>query len=140
MPLGTKNQVAAGLGSHHIAIQTQDYEAAVAFYCDVLGMRQAVEWDGGGRRICLLDIGDGSHLELFEPLPDAPPNDNSGAGVLFHFALATSDIAGALERVRAADMTITVELKDVQLGHLPVTIAFFEGPSGEVVELFQVNG
>ena len=140
MPLGTTNKVIAGLGSHHVAVQTRDYEAAVAFYRDVLGMRKTVEFNAGGRRICLLDIGDGSHLELFEPLPDGSSSENTGAGALFHFALATSDIESALERVRAAGMKITVEQRDAQLGGLDVTIAFFEGPSGEVIEFFQVNG
>ena len=140
MPLGTKNKAIAGLGSHHIAVQTQDYEASVAFYCDVLGMQKAVEFNAGGRRICMLDIGDGSHLELFEPLPDGSSSVNAGPGAVFHFALTTSDIAAALERVRAAGMKITVEMRDAQLGGLDVTIAFFEGPGGEIVEFFQVNG
>lgn len=140
MPVGTKNQLAPGLGSHHIAIQTRDYETSKAFYIDVLGMRQTVEWDGGGRRICMLDIGDGSHLELFEPLPGGEPASEAKGNIVFHFALACTDIAGTLQRVRAAGRKVTVELKDVQLGHLPVTIAFFEGPGGEAVELFQVNG
>ncbi len=140
MPVGTKNQLAPGLGSHHLAIQTRDYAASKAFYMDVLGMSQAVEWEGGGRRICLLDIGDGSHLELFEPLPGQAPVGEAKGNIIFHFALACTDIAATLERVRAAGSKVTVELKDVQLGNLPVTIAFFEGPGGEVVELFQVNG
>ena len=38
MPIGTINQRIAGLGTHHIAVQTQDYEASIAFYTDVMGM------------------------------------------------------------------------------------------------------
>lgn len=129
----------AGLGTHHIALQTKDYEASIAFYTEVMGMTKSAEFHSGGRRIALLDIGDGSHLELFEPLPDTPPQGSAGADILFHFALATTDIAAALERVRAAGMEITTELKTVDLGPLNVTLAFFNGPSGEVVELFQVN-
>ena len=68
MPVGSKNQEIAGLGTHHIAVQTQDFQASVAFYTEVMGMQKMVEWDGSGRRIALLDIGDGSHLELFEPV------------------------------------------------------------------------
>ncbi len=139
MPLGERNQTMAGLGCHHIAVQTRDYEAAVAFYIEVMGMRQSVEFSSGGRRIALLDIGDGSHLELFEPLPGAPSPPPAAGAAIFHFALATSDIENALERVRAAGSEITTELKTVDLGGLSVTLAFFTGPSGEVVELFQVN-
>ncbi len=139
MPVGNKNQAVAGLGTHHIAVQTVDYEASVSFYTEVMGMRKAVEWSGGGRRIALLDIGDGSHLELFEPEPGTVPSGDATNNVVFHFALATSDIEAGLERVRAAGMEITVELKTVDLGPLNVTIAFFKGPGGEVVEFFQVN-
>ncbi len=139
MPIGNKNQAIAGLGTHHIAVQTRDYEASLTFYTEVMGMEKAVEFEAGGRRIALLDIGDGSHLELFEPLPNAEPAGDPSNDVLFHFALATSDIAAALERVRAAGMEITRELADVKLGSLDVTIAFFTGPGGEVVEFFQVN-
>ena len=139
MPIGNKNHAIAGLGTHHIAVQTQDYEASVAFYTEVMGMQKVVEWSGGDRRIALLDIGDGSHLELFEPVPGTRPSGDATDNVVFHFALATTDIANALKRVRAAGMEITVELKTVDLGSLNVTIAFFKGPGGEVVEFFQVN-
>ncbi len=139
MPIGTQNQTIAGLGTHHIAVQTQDYEASVAFYTEVMGMNKAVEFSSGGRRVALLDIGDGSHLELFEPVPGTSPSGNAEGNVVFHFALATTDIEPALERVRAAGMEITTELKTVDLGSLNVTIAFFKGPGGEVVEFFQVN-
>ena len=139
MPIGTKNQKIAGLGTHHIAVQTQDYQASIAFYTEVMGMEQTAEFSAGGRRICLLDIGDGSHLELFEPVPGTTPSGDAEGNVVFHFALATSDIEAALERVRAAGMEITVELKTVDLGPLNVSIAFFKGPGGEVVEFFQVN-
>lgn len=139
MPVGTQNQTIAGLGTHHIAVQTQAYETSIAFYTDVMGMAQTAEFSAGGRRICLLDIGDGSHLELFEPVPGTTPSGDAEGNVVFHFALATSDIEAALERVRAAGMEIMVELKTVDLGPLNVSIAFFKGPGGEVVEFFQVN-
>lgn len=139
MPIGTSNQAIAGLGAHHIAIQTTDYEASVTFYTDVMGMTQAVEFEAGGRRVTLLDIGDGSHLELFEPLPGTQPANDATGNIVFHIALTTSDIASALKRVRAAGMEVTVELKTVDLGSLNVSLAFFKGPSGEVIEFFQVN-
>ena len=137
MPVGSKNQAMAGLGCHHIAIQTRDWDASEKFYIEVMGMKKAVEFIGGGRRIALLDIGDGSHLELFEPntaAEDAASNDT-----LTHFALTTTDITAALERIRAAGMEITREPTDVNLGGLNATIAFFTGPSGEVIEFFQVH-
>ena len=139
MPVGTKNKLIAGLGTHHIAVQTVDYEASVSFYTKVMGMTEVVGFKNEGRRAVILDIGDGSHMELFEPIPGTQPSGDAIGNVVFHFALQTTDIESALERVRAAGMEITVELKTVDLGPLNVTIAFFKGPGGEVVEFFQVN-
>ena len=92
MPIGKSNQVIAGLGTHHIAVQTQDFDESVAFYSEVMGMQKVVEWDGGGRRIALLDIGDGSHIELFEPVPGARPSAMRPAMSYFtsHWLPATS--------------------------------------------------
>lgn len=139
MPIGSKNEAIAGLGTHHIAIQTTDYEASVAFYTEVMGMSEVVGFETGGRRAVILDIGDGSHIELFEPIPGTQPSKDATGNVVFHFALQTTEIEAALEKVRAAGMEITVELRTAQLGDLSVSLAFFKGPGGEVVELFQVN-
>ncbi|MCY3865927.1 MAG: VOC family protein [Chloroflexi bacterium] len=139
MPIGTRNKMIAGLGSHHIAIQTTDYEASVRFYTEVMGMTEVVGFETGGRRAVMLDIGDGSHMELFEPIPGTQPSNDATGNIVFHFALQTTDIEAALERVRAAGMEITVELKTVQMGPLNISLAFFKGPSGEVIEYIQVN-
>lgn len=139
MPIGKRNKVIAGLGSHHIAIQTTDYEESVRFYTEVMGMTEVVGFETGGRRAVMLDIGDGSHMELFEPIPGTQPSNDATGNIVFHFALQTTDIEAALERVRAAGMEITVELRNADLGPLSVSLAFFKGPSGEVVEFMQVN-
>lgn len=139
MPIGTANQKIPGLGTHHIAIQTTDYEASVAFYTEVMGMTEVVGFESGGRRVVMLDIGDGSHMELFEPIPGTQPANDATGNIVFHFALQTTDIEAALERVREAGMEITVELRTTDLGSLNVSLAFFKGPSGEVIEFMQVN-
>ena len=95
MPIGTGNQVIPGLGSHHIAIQTTDYEASVRFYTEVMGMTEVVGFETGGRRALILDIGDGSHMELFEPIPGTQPSNDADGDIVFHFALQTTDIEAA---------------------------------------------
>jgi catechol 2,3-dioxygenase-like lactoylglutathione lyase family enzyme len=138
MSIGTRNQVIAGCGAHHIALQSRDWEASLRLYRDVLGMIVVREWGAPGRRAALLDMGDGSHVELFEPRertpkPGAPaPNDP-----LTHLALATTDTRAAIEQVRAAGHPVTTEPMDVDLNGLKATIAFFRGPSGESIEFFQ---
>ena len=85
-------------------------------------------------------MGDGSHIELFQPKDDTPaPGSPAPNDPVFHFALATTNLEAAVERVRTAGYTITVEPKAVDLNGMSVSIAFCLGPNGEVVEFFQVN-
>jgi catechol 2,3-dioxygenase-like lactoylglutathione lyase family enzyme len=146
MPAGTHNPIIPGCGLHHISILTRDYAESVRFYRDVLGMSLRLEFNIGVRPYALLDMGDGSYIELQSPrLPDEsakrePEISDQATGVpVAHFALATTDVRGAIEKVRAAGYPVTVEPKDVQLNTLPASVAFFTGPSGESVELFQEN-
>jgi len=138
MPVGTKNTVIPGCGLHHIAVQTRDWDASLKLYRDVLGMKIVAEFGSPERKIMLLDMGDGSHMELFQPKADTPasgspaPNDP-----IPHIALATTDTQTATEHVRKAGYKIMVEPRTVDLGALTVTLSFFEGPNGEVIEFFQ---
>lgn len=140
MPAGDKNAIIAGCGMHHVAVQTRDWEASLRLYRDVLGMEVVAEFGSAERKIMLLDVGDGSHMELFAPTAESPaegtesPNDP-----VTHFALAVADTRAATEHVRAAGYEITLEPKDLELGALRATIAFFKGPCGEVLEFFQTH-
>ena len=140
MAVGTKNVVIQGCGAHHIAIQTRDWDASLTFYRDVLGMEVIAEFGSPERKIVLLDMGDGSHMELFQPTASSPaagavsPNDP-----VTHFALATTDARAAIEYVRQAGAEVTLEPRDVSLGAINATIAFFKGPSGEVIEFFETH-
>lgn len=135
MAYGTKNTTTPGCGFHHISIRTQKFDESMHLYRDMLGMQVRLDTTNGARRTALLDMGDGSYVELsmnpetVEPLTAGNP--------LAHFALATHDVRGVTEKLRAAGYPITMEPKDIQLGPLPASIAFFTGPNGESVELFQ---
>ena len=140
MPIGKTNKIIAGGGTHHIAIQARDWDASLKLYRDVLGMPVVAKFGPPERKIWLLDIGDGSHIELFQPLTETPaPGSAAGNDPVMHIALATTDTRAATEIVRAAGYKITVEPKAVTLDAMNVVISFFEGPSGEVIEFFQVN-
>ena len=102
-------------------------------------MTEVVEFETGGRRAVMLDIGDGSDMELFEPIPGTQPSNDASGNIVFHFALQSTDLETALERVRAAGMEITVALKSADLDPLSVSLAFFKGASCEVVAFMQVN-
>ncbi len=138
----SKNQVIEGLGTHHIAVQTRDWEASLKLYQNVLGMEIVADFEGASpkRRILLLDIGDGSHMELFDTYDGSPKlDDNVPNDPVFHFALTVKDTRAATEKVRSAGYEITVEPVTVTLDKLDVTLSFFKGPNGEVIEFFQVH-
>lgn len=123
-------------GFHHAAIPSLDFEASVKFYIEVLGMTQKITWGEKPSRAIMIDAGDGNYVEIFER---AEASREEGA--ILHFALRTDDCAAILEKVRSAGMEVTMETKDLDIpssiGPVPVRIAFFKGPSGEIVELFQ---
>jgi glyoxylase I family protein len=130
----TTNNKVPGLGIHHIAVQTYDLEASLLLYRDVLGMNIVKEGGTAERRVTLLDIGDGSHIELISPSGAAAQADIPAAyNPLLHLALRTTDIRRVIERVRGAGYEVTIEPKEVQ----GATIAFFKGPSGELIEFYQ---
>ena len=138
MPVGSRNQAVPGCGTHHVAVQTRDWNASLRLYQEVLGMQPVAEFGTAERRIMLLDAGDGSHVELFQPTNGTPsPGSSSPNDPVTHFALATTDARTSIEHVRSHGYEITVEPKEVDLGGLAVTVAFFKGPSREVIEFFQ---
>jgi glyoxylase I family protein len=136
----SRSTVAKTRGLHHVTIQTRDWEASLRLYQEVLDMQVVAEFGPEERRMMLLDVGDGSHIELI-----APPADSPAAGgptesdPLVHLALATADAAAAIEPVRQAGYEVTMEPKDVSLNGLEATVAFFKGPNGEVIEFFQTR-
>jgi catechol 2,3-dioxygenase-like lactoylglutathione lyase family enzyme len=137
MSVGTRNEVIAGCGAHHVNVQTREWEQSLRLYRDVLGMTVAAEFGTPERKVMLLDMGDGSHIELSQSTAAPQPGDKTPNAPLTHLALATTDARAAVEVVRAAGFEVTTEPKDVDLNGLRATIAFFRGPSGESIEFFQ---
>lgn len=141
----TNNPILGGGGLHHVAIRTQDLDASVKFYTEVLGMETVVAFELDNRRFAQLDAGDGSIVELMQDDQNVEPA--AERNVHWHYALRTTKIETVMAAVQAAGMEITVPTKAVTLTNtataspsaLPVKVAFFIGPSGEVVELFQTE-
>ena len=142
------NPILKSGGFHHIAIRAFDYDATVNFYKDVLGFAHRHGWgtdaraDGGkDSRACMLDCGDGNYLEVFAGRTTGRTETDPEDAIL-HVAFRSTDIPGCIERVRAAGMKITIEPKRVVPDNSETPyefhIAFFIGPSGEIVELFDV--
>ena len=129
--------MASILGIHHTALRSADYDASVRFYTEVLGMKVWISWGEGDGRAAMIDAGDGNYIEVFA----------RGAafthveGTILHFALRTDDCVAMLEKARAAGFEATMEAKAVVIdsnrGPVPVKIAFFKGPDGEIIELIE---
>lgn len=137
---GTNTRLGGG-GLHHVALRTKDWDGSLAFYGDVLGFVPKITWGAAdaGKRAGMFDTGGGNYLEIFEDRDYAP----SANGALIHLAIRTTSVDDITARVRAAGMKITVEPKTVTIettngaGLVPVRLSFFEGPNGEVWELFE---
>lgn len=123
-------------GFHHVAIRVADFDRSLDFYTTVLGFRLARAWGESEKRGALLDAGAGNYLEVFAGgTPDSKPE-----GHWFHLALRSNDCTGLVARVRAAGCIVTVDPKDICIPSeppLPARIAFFNGPDGESIEVFQ---
>ena len=129
-------------GLHHVAIAAPDFEQSLKLYRDVLKLPVVAQWEQTPKRFAWLDAGDGSYVEIVErpdrgdvPTGLAPPR------AIAHFAFRTSDVAATLEAARALGCAIEIEANTVtvhdHVGDRPLhlTVAFFTGPSGELVEL-----
>ena len=140
MPVGTRNSIIEGFGIHHIAIQTRDWDASLQLYRDILGMQVVLEFGERDQLITLLDVGDGSHIELFPPNPDPKDvGDLRESEPVIHFAFSANDVRKTVEHIRQAGYEITSEPNTVDLKGTQVTYAFFKGPNGELLELFQTH-
>ena len=131
------NEIVKGCGFHHVAVRTHDWDASQKFWIEGLGFHPAIEWSEAPTRACMLDMGDGNYLELFER--EKLETADAEAPIL-HFCLRTNDVDAATEKARKAGATITVEPVDppvFQEKGFKIRISFFVGPGGEVCEFFQ---
>ncbi|WP_052361563.1 VOC family protein [Geminisphaera colitermitum] len=144
LPSTTTPHASLAGGFHHVALRLNNWDAALAFYRDVLGFREHVAWSRpNGLRCVLLDIGGNCRLEVFEDPAAQPIASADATGPLLHLALHAVDVDEAVARVRAAGYPVTRGPEDVTIkstngiGPVPVRLAFFDGPAGEVWELFK---
>ena len=126
-----------GAGSHHLAISSADFDKSYKFYVEGLGMTPVATWGENEGRAALLDIGDGSHVEIFA---NGTASEQKNEKIV-HFAFRTSDTdtafqnaisAGAKEKMPPTTLEIPADKP------IPVRIAFVYGPDNEVLEFFKV--
>ena len=83
----------------HVAINTDDMEATLQFYCGILGMRLArTSLTGDGRRHYNIEIGGGNAFAVFD---GASLPEKGAPQLLNHFALPVAT-AGPVRELRSA--------------------------------------
>lgn len=110
-----------------------DIDRSIGFYREAFGFSLARRW-GDSPRAAMLDMGDGTMLELFER-----PEGAGQAGSLLHIALHADDVDAAYAHALAHGAEEQTTPRDVDLQAeqpYPIRIAFVKGPDGESVELF----
>lgn len=88
-----------------VIVEADDYEAAVSFYRDVLGMEELAAFaEGGDDRVAILDAGRAT-IEIANPVHKAAIDRVEGvteASPRLRLAFEVDDSARATERLRAA--------------------------------------
>jgi methylmalonyl-CoA/ethylmalonyl-CoA epimerase len=90
-----------------VVLTVEDFDEAVAFYRDALGLEQLEDWSGDDGRVILLDAGQAT-LELFDRR-QAVSIDRIEAGSRVsgpvRLALEVDDLDGTVQRLVAAGAT-----------------------------------
>jgi lactoylglutathione lyase len=91
-----------------VVLTVPDFDEAVAFYRDALGLEQLADWSGDDGRVILLDVGHAT-LELFdERQAESVDRIEAGRRVSGHvrLALEVEDLDGTAQRLAAAGAVI----------------------------------
>ena len=126
------NKKIKGCGFHHLSMSVRDLTKSIEFYVDGLGFVERVSWGEAPKRTVLLDTGDGNYFEISQGDPEQVYEE----GVFKHIALRVDDCKAAIELARKAGAEVTMETRDINLSskpQIPIRIAFFKGPDGELV-------
>ncbi len=120
------------IGTHHLALLTDNFERLREFYVGLLGLPVI----GGfpGRDIIFIGVGE-TAIEL------VARGERPGAGGGWdHLALQVADTDAAYAELSARGVPFHVEPKSFPPEAPTVRIAFFKDPDGNVLELFQPLG
>lgn len=126
-------------GMHHAAMRTSEFDKAVKFYEEGLGLDSCFKSGEGSERMILFPVGD-SFIEIFADGEEKPH------GAVEHFALSSTDIDSDFKRAIEAGATEKLAPVDIKIpgsgsltNELDLRIAFVISPTGEMIELFMTR-
>ena len=120
-----------------LGIVSADGAAALAFYCDTLGLALATEISVPGGAVKKIKCGD-SFIKIF--VPDQPPTHLVQRGGLAaatgyrYCTLSIRNVDAVVQKCREAGYRIAVDVRELRPG---VKVALIEDPDGNTVELMQ---
>jgi catechol 2,3-dioxygenase-like lactoylglutathione lyase family enzyme len=117
-------------GLNHVGIATHDYDAALAFYKDTLGAKEAftIRNDNGTVRITYLQVSRDTFVELLPVAADQP------AGIV-HVGIETDDVAASVANLRARGVAVD----DPTVGISKSRVARVRDPDGVPIEVMQMG-
>jgi lactoylglutathione lyase len=121
----------------HTMIRVNDLDASIRFYTELLGMNLISKTDYPEGKFTLAFLSYGKSKE--DPCIELTYNYGKASYVMGdafgHIALATEDIYGTCERLKAQGVKIPREPGPMK--HGTTVIAFIEDPNGYKIELIQ---
>jgi lactoylglutathione lyase len=129
----------AGARELRLVVTVADYDEAVRFYRDVLGLPQLADFSGDGRRIVLLDAGRAT-MELADQAQAEYIDDvEVGRRVAGHIRVAfeVADVASTTGRLAGAGATVLAEPTRTPWNSLNARLA---APAGLQLTLFAELG
>ncbi|WP_342633905.1 VOC family protein [Microvirga calopogonii] len=127
-------------GFEHVGMTSSDLDRTIAFYRDLLGLKEIlVKRTGDGGRIAFLETG-GVMLEIVEPAASiqTPAREVpvTEAGIR-HITFRVDDVEAIYEKLRSAGVEFTVPPRKAANAELIRKVAFCKDPDGIVVEFLE---
>ena len=123
----------------HTMLRVKDLEKSIAFYSNVLGMKELERTENQQYRYTLVFVGfatqaDSTTIELTH---NWDTNEYDMGNAFGHIALGVEDIYAACDKIRKLGGNITREAGPVKGGS--THIAFITDPDGYQIELIQLG-
>ena len=117
-------------GLNHIGIGTKNYDAALAFYKDTLGAKEAftIRNPDGTVRITYLQVSRDTFIELLPVAADQP------AGIL-HVGIETDDLGASIANLRGRGITVA----EPTVGVSKARVARITDVDGVNIEVMQMG-